>query len=118
MSLPINTAIRGELAFYPQQPYNISEYPGRNCATGALTGFRIGPRCKRNVEDSDAIVEKNTLRYALGFDRTTLIPFLQDDPFRAFRMSFRIFQRIILDHENGIHPFSSLEKIKKHCCPN
>jgi hypothetical protein len=58
MSLPINTAIRGELAFYPQQPYNISEYPGRNCATGALTGFRIGPRCKRNVEDSDAIVEK------------------------------------------------------------
>ena len=113
LSIPLNTAIRGEIAIYPQEPYNISEFPGRNCATGVLTGFRVGPRCKRGVEDSDSILEKNTLRYALGFDRSILIPFLQDDPWRAFRMSFQIFQRIILDHEHGIHLFSTAEKIKK-----
>src|SRR5213594_2949043 len=28
VSLPLNTAIRGELAFYPDEPYNISKFPG------------------------------------------------------------------------------------------
>lgn len=111
--VPVNTALRGELAFYPQQPYNISEFPGRNCATGALTGLIAGPRCKRGVEDSDAIVEKNTLRYSFGFDRTTLIPFLQDDPWRPFRLSFQIFQRAILGYEKGIRVFSTANQIKK-----
>lgn len=114
LNVPVNTTVRGELAFFPGKPYNISEFPGRNCATGALTGLRVGPRCKRGVEDSDALVEKNTLRYALGFDRTTLIPFLHpDDPWRAFSLSFQIFQSIILGYEDGIHPFSTMEKIKK-----
>jgi len=113
VGIPLKTAIRGEVAFYPDEPYNISEFPGRNCATGALTGLRAGPRCKRGVEDSDGLVEKNTLRYALGFDRSTFIPFLQDDPWRAFSMSFQIFQRIILDHEGGIRNFSTAEKIKQ-----
>ena len=27
-SIPINTAIRGEIALYPSEPYNISQYPG------------------------------------------------------------------------------------------
>jgi len=27
-------------------------------------------------------------------------------------MSFQIFQRVILDHEDGIHPFSTAQKIK------
>lgn len=113
IGIPLKTAIRGEVAFYPEEPYNISEFPGRNCATGALTGLRAGPRCKRGVQDSDSLVEKNTLRYALGFDRTTFIPFLQDDPWRAFSVSFQIFQRIIFDHEDGIRTFSTAEKIKK-----
>ncbi len=113
VGIPLKTAIRGEVAFYPDEPYNISEFPGRNCATGALTGLRAGPRCKRGVQDSDSLVEKNTLRYALGFDRSTFIPFLQDDPWRAFSMSFQIFQRIILDHEDGIRFFGTAERIKK-----
>jgi len=100
-SIPINTAIRGEIALYPSEPYNISQYPGR-----------FGLKASANPKFPDGIVEKNTLRYALGFDRSTLIPFLQDDPWRPFRMSFQIFQRIILDHEKGIHPFSSAEQIK------
>ena len=111
--VPVNTAIRGEIAFYPGQPYNISEFPGRNCATWALTGLRAGPRCKRGVEDSDAVVEKNTLRYAIGFDRTTLIPFLQDDPWRPFRLSMQIFQRAIFGYEDGIRVFSTVNKIPK-----
>jgi len=100
-TIPVNTAIRGEMAFYPSQPYNISQYPGL-----------FGLKASANPKYPDGIVEKNTLRYALGFDRSTLIPFLQDDPWRPFRMSFQIFQRIIFDHENGIHPFSSAEQIK------
>ena len=99
-SIPINTAIRGEFAFYPNQPYNISQYPGR-----------FGLMASANPKFPEGIVEKNTLRYALGFDRTALIPFLQDDPWRPFRMSFQIFQRIILDHEDGIHPFGSAQRI-------
>ena len=99
-SIPVNTAIRGELAFYPQEPYNISQYPGN-----------FGLIASANPKYPDGIVEKNTLRYALGFDRSTLIPFLQDDPWRPFRMSFQIFQRIIFNHEDGIHPFSHAEKI-------
>lgn len=109
-SLPINSALRGELAFYPDKPYNISEFPGRNCTTNAVTGFRAGPSCKY----LNQIVEKNTLRYALGFDRTTLIPFLHpDDPWRAFSLAFQIFQSIIFDHEDGIRQFGYAEKIKK-----
>jgi len=110
-SIPFNTAVRGEFAFYPNKPYNISDFPGRVCATGALTGLKAGPHCKNGVADSDGIVEKHTIRYALGFDRSTLIPFLQEDPLRPFRMSFQIFQSIILNHEDGIHPFSTADKI-------
>jgi hypothetical protein len=101
-SLPINTAIRGEIALYPSEPYNISQYPGQ-----------FGLIASANPKYPQAIVEKNTLRYALGFDRSTLIPFLQDDPWRPFRMSFQIFQRVIFDHEDGIHPFFSAQKINK-----
>jgi hypothetical protein len=100
-SLPINTAMRGEIALYPFEPYNISQYPGQ-----------FGLKASANPKYPDGIVEKNTLRYALGFDRSTLLPFLQDDPWRPFRMSFQIFQRIIFDHEKGIHPFFSAEQIK------
>ena len=100
-SIPINTAIRGEMALYPSEPYNISQYPGR-----------FGLKASANPKYPDGIVEKNTLRYMLGFDRSTLIPFLQDDPWRPFRMSFQIFQRIIFNHEDGIHPFGSAQKIK------
>ena len=100
-SIPVNTAIRGEIALYPSEPYNISQYPGR-----------FGLKASANPKYPEGIVEKNTLRYALGFDRSTLIPFLQDDPWRPFRMSFQIFQRIIFDHEKGIHPFFSAEQIK------
>ncbi len=105
--IPIKTAVRGELAFYPNKPYNIGEFPGRICATGAPTGLRAGPSCKY----PDSLVEKNTIRYALGFDRSTFLPFLQDDPWRAFRMSFQIFQSIILDHEDGIRGFGHASKI-------
>ena len=58
-------------------------------------------------------MEKNTLRYALGFDRTTLIPFLQEDPWRPFRFSFQFFQRAIFAHEDGIRVFSTANKIAK-----
>ncbi len=102
VGIPLNTAIRGELAFYPSKPYNISKYPGS-------PGFKAGPHPRH----LDGITEKNTLRYSLGFDRSTYIPFLQDDPWRPFRMSFQIFQSVILDHENGIRFFSTAEKIKK-----
>jgi len=105
--IPIKSAMRGEFAFYPNKPYNVGEFPGRNCTTGAPTGLRAGPSCKH----SDNVVDKNTIRYSLGFDRSTFIPFLQDDPWRAFRMSFQIFQSIILDHEDGIHYFGHAQKI-------
>jgi hypothetical protein len=101
-SIRIDTAVRGELAFYPQQPYNISQYPGN-----------FGLKASANPKYPEGVVEKNTLRYALGFDRSTLIPLLQDDPWRPFRMSFQIFQRIIFDHNKGMHPFFSAEAIKK-----
>ena len=111
--IPIKAAVRGEFAFYPDKPYNVSEFPAKNCATGqTLTGAlaaRAGPSCSH----SDNLVEKNTLRYALGLDRSTFIPFLQDDPWRAFRMSFQIFQSIILDHENGIRDFGHATKINR-----
>jgi len=105
--VPIKSAMRGEFAFYPNKPYNISEFPGRNCVTGAPTGLRAGPSCRH----PDNIVEKDTIRYALGLDRSTFIPFLQDDPWRAFRMTFQIFQSIILNHENGIRTFGHASKI-------
>lgn len=109
LGIPIKSAMRGELAFYPDKPYNIGEFPGRNCTTGVLTGFKAGPSCKH----SDNLVEKHTIRYALGFDRSTFIPFLQDDPWRPFRMSFQIFQSIILNHEDGIRAFGHATKIKR-----
>jgi hypothetical protein len=102
-SLPINTTVRGEMAFFPDKPYNISKYPGS-----------FGLKASADPKHPDGVVEKHTLRYALGFDRTTLIPFLHpDDPWRAFSLSFQLFQSIILNHEDGIHPFSTAEKIKR-----
>jgi hypothetical protein len=100
--IPINTAVRGELAFYPDKPYNISKFPGPS-------GLRAGPHPRH----PNGITEKNTLRYSVGFDRTTFIPFLQEDPWRAFRLSFQIFQGIIFNHEDGIRFFSTAEKIKR-----
>ncbi|MGE5819326.1 MAG: hypothetical protein ACM37Z_14990 [Deltaproteobacteria bacterium] len=102
-NIPVNTTIRGELAFLPNKSYNISNYPGA-----------FGLRASADPNHPDGIVEKNTLRYALGFDRTTLIPFLHpDDPWRAFNLSFQIFQNIIFNYQNGIHPFSSSEQIRQ-----
>lgn len=102
-SLPVNTTVRGEVAFLPDKPYNISKYPGA-----------FGLKATVDPKHPDGVVEKHTLRYALGFDRTTLIPFLHpDDPWRAFSLSFQIFQSVILNHEDGIHPFSTAERIKK-----
>ncbi len=103
MDIPINTTMRGEVAFLPNKPYNISMFPGA-----------FGLRASANPKYPTAVVEKNTLRYALGFDRTTLIPFLHpDDPWRAFSLSFQLFQNIIFDHEDGIHPFSTSSKINR-----
>jgi len=102
-NVPVNTTVRGELAFFPDKPYNISKFPGA-----------FGLRASADPKHLDGTVEKNTLRYALGFDRTTLIPFLHpDDPWRAFSLSFQIFQSIIFDHEDGIHPPATAEKIKR-----
>jgi hypothetical protein len=99
----LKTALRGEIAFYPSKPYNISKYPGS-------PSFKAGPHPRH----PDGITEKNTLRYSLGFDRPTLIPFLHpEDPWRAFNISFQIFQSIIFDHEDGIRAFSTAEKINK-----
>ena len=103
LDIPVNTTIRGEVAFLPDKPYNIAKFPGA-----------FGLRATLDPRHPSGVVEKNTLRYALGFDRTTLIPFLHpDDPWRAFSLSFQIFQSIIFDHEDGIHPFSTAEKIKR-----
>lgn len=109
--IPIKSAMRAEVAFYPNKPYNIGEFPGRACDTPGqpLTGLMAGPSCKYR----DNLVEKNTLRYAIGFDRSTFIPFLQQDPWRAFRMSFQLFQSVIFDHEDGIRNFWNAGKIKK-----
>jgi hypothetical protein len=99
MNMPINTTVRGEMAFYPNKPYDISDFPGRNCQTGTPTGLIAGPSCKH----PNQVVQKPTLRYILGFDRTTLIPFLHpDDPWRAFNLTFQLAQSIILNHEDGI----------------
>ena len=99
----LKTALKGEIALYPSKPFNISKYPGS-------PGLKAGP----DPRHPDGITEKNTLRYSLGFDRTTLIPFLHpDDPWRVFNLSFQIFQSIIFDHEDGIRAFSTAEKIKQ-----
>ena len=101
--LPVNTTMRGEIAFLPDKPYNISKFPGA-----------FGLKASVHPKHPDGVVEKHTIRYALGFDRTTLIPFLHpDDPWRAFSLSLQMFQNIILDHEDGIRPFSSAERIKR-----
>jgi hypothetical protein len=103
LDVPVNTTVRGEVVFLPDKPYNIAKFPGA-----------FGLRATLDPRHPSAVVEKNTLRYALGFDRTTLIPFLHpDDPWRAFSLSFQIFQSIIFDHEDGIHPFSTAEKIQR-----
>jgi hypothetical protein len=110
MTLPIDTTVRGEMAFFPNKPYNISDYLGRNCQTDAATGLIAGPSCKHPSQ----VVEKHTLRYILGFDRTTFIPFLHpDDPWRAFNLTFQLYQTIILDHENGIRVFSGAGRINR-----
>lgn len=99
----LKTALKGEGALYPSKPFNISKYPGSS-------GFKAGPHPRHG----DGITEKNTLRYSLGLDRSTLIPFLHpDDPWRVFNFSFQIFQSIIFDHEDGIRAFSTAEKIKQ-----
>jgi len=98
----LKATLRGEVAFYPSKPYNISKFPGN--------AFRAGPDPKY----PNGTVEKDTLRYVIGVDRSFFIPALHpDDPFRSFNFSFQLFQNIILDHEDGIHPFSTAEKIKK-----
>ena len=103
LSVPLNTTVRGEVAFFPDKPYNISRFPGA-----------FGIKASADARHPDGVVEKNTLRYAVGFDRTTLIPLLNPgDPWRAFSLSFQVFQSIIFNHEDGIHPFSSAEKIKR-----
>jgi hypothetical protein len=103
LNVPVNTTVRGEMAFLPDKPYNISRFPGE-----------FGLKASASKKYPSGVVEKHTLRYALGFDRTTLIPFLHpDDPWRAFSLSFQVFQSIIFDHEDGIHPFSTAEKIKR-----
>ena len=99
----LKTAVKGEVAFYPSKPFNISKYPGSS-------GLKAGP----HPSHPDGITEKNTLRYSLGFDRSALIPFLHpDDPWRVFNFSLQIFQGVIFDHESGIRAFSTAEKIKK-----
>ena len=113
--IPIKSAMRGEFAFYPNKPYNISEFPAKDCTTNTVflppnpRARRAGPSC----DHPDNLVEKNTIRYAIGFDRSTFIPFLQDDPWRAFRMTFQIFQTIILDHEEGMRSFGHAQKINQ-----
>lgn len=103
LDIPVNTTVRGEVAYLPDKPYNIAKFPGA-----------FGLRATLDPKHPSAVVEKNTLRYALGFDRTTLIPFLHpDDPWRAFSLSFQIFQSIIFNHEDGIHPFGTAEKIQR-----
>ena len=103
LDIPVNTTVRGEVVLLPDKPYNIAKFPGA-----------FGLRATVDPRHPTAVVEKDTLRYALGFDRTTLIPFLHpDDPWRAFSLSFQLFQSIIFDHEDGIHPFSTAEKIKR-----
>ena len=110
MQLPVNSTLRGEVVVLPHKPYNIAAYPGRDCQTGAATGLRAGPSCRY----PDGVVDKHTLRYALGLDRTTLIPLLHpDDPWRAFNLSVQLFQSVIFNHEDGIRPFSSMERIKR-----
>lgn len=109
LGIPINTTARGEVALLPNKSYNISEFPGRDCQTGALTGLPAGPSCKH----PRGVVGKHTLRYVFGLDRTALIGWLHpDDPWRAFNLSLQLFQSIILGHENGIRPFSSAERIR------
>lgn len=98
------------MAFFPDKPYNISDYPGRNCQTGTPTGLVAGPSCKHPSQ----VVQKHTLRYILGFDRTKLIPFLHpDDPWRAFNLSFQLFHNVIVHHEDGIRVFGGAERIKR-----
>jgi len=102
-NFPVNTTLRGEIAYLPDKPYNISMFPGK-----------FGLKASAHPKYPNGVVEKDTLRYALGFDRSTLIPFLHpDDPWRAFNLSFQIFQNIIFKHEDGIRPFSSAERIRK-----
>ena len=121
LTLPVNTTVRGEMAFFPNKPYNISDYPGRNCQTDAATGLIAGPSCKHPSQ----VVEKHTLRYILGFDRTTFIPFLHpDDPWRAFNLSFQLYQSIIFDHEDGIRVsaaqtvfIASLQRLRSEPAP-
>lgn len=99
----IKTALKGELAFYPSKPYNISKFPGRG-VVGA------GP----DPDHPNGIVEKNVLRYSLGSDSSVLVPWLHpDDPWRAFNLSFQLFQGIIFNHEDGIRVFATAAKIKK-----
>ena len=98
----LKTALKGEVAFYPSKPYNISQYPGN--------GYQAGPHPRH----PDGTVEKNILRYSIGLDQSTFISFLHpDDPWREFRLSFQLFQSIIFDYEDGIRVFAAAEKIKQ-----
>lgn len=97
----LKTTVRGELALYPNKPWNISKFPGNS--------FRAGPHPRH----LDGTVEKDTIRYILGLDRSFFIPLLHpDDPFRAFSFSFQLFQNVILDHEDGIRQFHTAQKIR------
>jgi len=98
-SIPINTAIRGEMALYPSEPYNISQYPG-------LLVSR-----QRNPNSRTASLKKIPCAMR-GIRPATLIPFLQDDPWRPFRCPFKFFSDHF-NHEDGIHPFAARKKYKR-----
>jgi hypothetical protein len=99
----IQSTLRSEVAFYPSMPHNISKYPGPG-----------GTRAGLHPRHPDGRVEKNVLRYSIGLDRNTFIPFLHpDDPWRPFLTSFQLFQSVIFAHEDGIRFFATAEKINK-----
>ena len=69
-----DTVFRGEFAYYPNMPYNTFDPRERN-----------------------AVTEKDTVRYCLGFDRECFVPWLNPwDPNRTLFISAQMFQDVIL----------------------
>jgi hypothetical protein len=66
------------------------------CSPGKVPGGRI--QIAPSAKHPNQVTEKHTVKYAIGFDRPTFIPFLHpDDPYRAFGISLQMFQNIVVD---------------------
>ncbi len=86
-----NAVFRGEVAYYPNKPYNTFD-----------------PR------EKNAVTEKDTISYMLGFDKEFFVPWLNPwDPYRTLFVSGQMFQDVILASDDDLRFINYKTPIEK-----